>query len=188
MSVIQIQIPQKRLALSCTKCGSMADAACDCGSPYIPAKVRAAEAIAANPTKSDRAIAADIGVSAMTVQRARPTVTDVTVERMGLDGKVRRLPERQTEEVTDVAGLDSTAQQVISDLAIQYRKHTMAHTTHIALANKDVQRAGRALLEMKKFIETAGIDWWSFYSDHFDKSRRYAEQAMRAIETSNDGE
>ena len=51
---------------------------------------RAVEAIKANPEKSDRAIAADLGVSPMTVGRARETagVTDVTpVERTGRDGK-----------------------------------------------------------------------------------------------------
>ena len=62
--------------------------------------VRAAEAVMANPEKSDRAIAADIGVSPMTVNRARSTVPDVTVERTGLDGKTRKMrkaPEKKPE-------------------------------------------------------------------------------------------
>jgi hypothetical protein len=99
MSIGQLQQPYKRLALCCTKCGSIADASCDCGSPYIPARERAAQAIAANPEKSDRAIAAEIGVGAMTVNRARATVPDGTVdERVGLDGKTRRLPQRAEPE------------------------------------------------------------------------------------------
>jgi hypothetical protein len=52
-----------------------------------------AAAIAANPEKSDRAIAQELlGVGVMTVNRARKsTVTPVTVDepRIGLDGKVR---------------------------------------------------------------------------------------------------
>jgi hypothetical protein len=50
--------------------------------------VRAAEAIKANPQKSDRAIAQEIGVSAMTVGRVREAagVTNVTPARTGQDG------------------------------------------------------------------------------------------------------
>lgn len=99
MSVIQIQMPHKRLALSCTKCGSMADATCDCGSPYIPARERAAEAIAANPARSNVAIAREIGVNEKTVRNARITSDHSEVDgRMGLDGKVRRLPTRRPDE------------------------------------------------------------------------------------------
>lgn len=57
--------------LQCSSCGAEANASCDCGKPYVPAGARAAAAVAANPEKSDRAIAADIGVSRTTVQRAR---------------------------------------------------------------------------------------------------------------------
>jgi hypothetical protein len=75
--------------LECSSCGAEANASCDCGKPYVPAKVRAVEAIKANPEKSDRAIAADLGVSPMTVGRARAGVTDGTPDedRIGLDGK-----------------------------------------------------------------------------------------------------
>jgi hypothetical protein len=99
MTVIQIQRPHKRLALSCTKCGAAAEATCDCGSPYVPARERAAKAVAENPQKSNRAIADEVGVSYETVRRARETTdTPVSVdERIGLDGKVRRLPVRDYE-------------------------------------------------------------------------------------------
>jgi len=53
----------------------MADAACNCGAPYVPAGRRAAEAVATNPEKSDRAIAAEIGVDRETVARARKIAT-----------------------------------------------------------------------------------------------------------------
>jgi len=42
-----------------------------CGAPYVLAGERAAEAIASNPTRSDRAIAEEIGVNQSTVSRAR---------------------------------------------------------------------------------------------------------------------
>jgi hypothetical protein len=76
----------------CPRCGN----SCQCGIPYSAKTVRAVEAVRANPEKSDRAIAAEIGVSRMTVTRARATVPDVTVdERTGLDGKTRKMPERE---------------------------------------------------------------------------------------------
>lgn len=76
--------------LECSSCGAEANASCDCGKPYVPAKARAAEAIKANPEKSDRAIAADLGIGNATVSRARREsgVSDDTPEvRIGQDGK-----------------------------------------------------------------------------------------------------
>ena len=69
--------------------GSEANASCNCGLSYVPKKLRAAEAIKANPEKSDRAIAADLGVDPMTVNKARRElgVEHSTPERIGRDGK-----------------------------------------------------------------------------------------------------
>jgi hypothetical protein len=89
-TVIQFAVQR----LSCSECGAEANASCNCGKPYIPAKVRAAEAIKANPQKSDRAIAADIGVSHTTVQEARKSTGNnlpVDEPRIGLDGKTRKM-------------------------------------------------------------------------------------------------
>ncbi len=49
----------------------MANASCNCAAPYVPAGRRAEEAVKANPRKSDRAIAAELGVGQTTVRRAR---------------------------------------------------------------------------------------------------------------------
>ena len=77
--------------LRCTKCGTRSKCECGCGAPYVgehrwaspvvPAMAkstkepsaldRAAAAIAANPEKSNRALAAEIGVGLETVRRAR---------------------------------------------------------------------------------------------------------------------
>ncbi len=94
-TVIQFAVQR----LSCSECGAEANASCNCGKPYVPAKVRAAEAIKANPQKSDRAIADEIGVSHQTVGRAREEATGPhgPVEeprRVGLDGKARMPPTR----------------------------------------------------------------------------------------------
>lgn len=92
-----IQMSVQRLA--CTACGAEAHASCNCGKPYVPAKQRAVEAIAANPHKSNVAIAKEIGVDEATVRRARPTSESAEVEpRVGLDGVVRRLPVRREDD------------------------------------------------------------------------------------------
>jgi flagellum-specific peptidoglycan hydrolase FlgJ len=88
--------------LECSACGATAQASCDCGAPYVTAGFRAAKAVKRSPEKSDRAIAAEIGVSNSTVSEARKkskksTVRHRTVtepaKRIGRDGKARRVPE-----------------------------------------------------------------------------------------------
>jgi hypothetical protein len=84
----------------CESCGAEANAACNCGVPYLPKAVRAAEAIEANPEKSDRAIAKELGVSDRTVNRARPSTAthDAVGQRTGLDGKTRSLRKRISDD------------------------------------------------------------------------------------------
>lgn len=104
--------------LRCTKCGVQAKCLCACGAPYAsrhrwaapvgqaaaaaPATAleRAKAALAADPGKSDRAIAADLGVGKDTVRRARAAQNeadsdapvDAPVDRVGRDGRRRKLP------------------------------------------------------------------------------------------------
>lgn len=88
--------------MACTACGSEANASCNCGKPYVPKRQQAREAIEANPRKSNRAIADEIGVGEATVRRARDeTASGDAVEREGMDGKVRRLPVRNEEPEDD---------------------------------------------------------------------------------------
>jgi hypothetical protein len=63
--------------------------------PYVPAGDRAAAAVAKSPRKSNVAIAKEIGVGEATVRRARKSTSshdEVDESRVGLDGKVRKLP------------------------------------------------------------------------------------------------
>jgi len=75
--------------LKCDACGIEATCRCSCGAPYVPARwpVEAAEvvrtaldravaAVAADPDKSNRAIAREIDVSFETVRRARQKLAD----------------------------------------------------------------------------------------------------------------
>lgn len=98
---------RKALTLRCAGCGTMQDAACDCGVGYLSAKEYAAKFVVENPQMSDRAIAAEIGVSGPTVAKARKaTANKFAVEaerpedrpitlRIGRDGKARKLPKRK---------------------------------------------------------------------------------------------
>lgn len=83
--------------LECSACGATADAACNCGAQYLPAGTRAAEAIAANPEKSDRAIATELKVSPTTVGKARKATvhSGQLAKRVGKDGKARKLPAKK---------------------------------------------------------------------------------------------
>ncbi|THD59174.1 MAG: hypothetical protein E7813_25020 [Bradyrhizobium sp.] len=68
-----------------------------CGTPLMSKAQRAAEAIAANPQMSDRAIAAELGVAKNTVRNARNELVnadqlDDDQPRVGLDGKQRKMP------------------------------------------------------------------------------------------------
>lgn len=92
-TVLKFPLPMSLASrLECIQCGAVAEAACGCGCEYVPAWKRAAEAVVANPDKSDRMIAQETGISRMTINRARAaTVPDVTVDkRVGRDGKKRR--------------------------------------------------------------------------------------------------
>jgi hypothetical protein len=99
---IETQIVQRvTRAMHCSECGVEAAAACDCGAPYVPAGVAAANAVAAHPEKSDRAIAAEIGVSDKTVGKARRATAEYSAvdTRVGLDGKARKQPAPEPEPV-----------------------------------------------------------------------------------------
>jgi len=83
--------------ICCSKCGAKAKPGCNCGVAYVPAHVFAANAVKAHPEKSDRAIAAAIGVDSKTVAKARKTTAEKSAveKRIGRDGKARRLPNKQ---------------------------------------------------------------------------------------------
>jgi hypothetical protein len=64
-----IKITQQQL--ECVKCGAQTHATCNCGMNYVPVQQRVAEYDKANPGKSERAAAADLGVSKTAIHEAR---------------------------------------------------------------------------------------------------------------------
>ncbi len=88
---------------ACSSCGATADVECCCGVPYMPAGRRAAEAVAANPEKSNRVIAEEIGVDERTVRSARKSTAEYSAveKRIGKDGNARRLPTKSDDDLDD---------------------------------------------------------------------------------------
>ena len=86
-TVIQLSIQR----MVCTGCGAEANASCNCGVSYVAKSARAREAVKANPNRSDRAIAADLGMTHPTVAAARRDLDEggnnFPPERIGRDGK-----------------------------------------------------------------------------------------------------
>lgn len=137
----------------CRSCQTEGDVLgfCDCANPvYLTAREWAAAAIAANPDKSDRAIAAETGVSDTTVLRARRQLTasneavvtsrltesttptkDKPKKRVGLDGKARKMPTRnadrraaavaQSEKAAALLDARWNAAQIAAELGVSKR-------------------------------------------------------------------
>lgn len=83
----------------CTGCGAEANASCNCGVSYVAKSVRAAQAIKANPGKSDRAIAVDLGINQSTVSRVRNSGDAyASPERIGQDGKSYSVRQRVVDD------------------------------------------------------------------------------------------
>jgi hypothetical protein len=117
MSNTVVQFSVQRMV--CTGCGSEANASCNCGLSYIPKKIRAAEAIKAAPEKSDRAIAADLGLGKDTVRRARDQIgacAPPQSERIGRDGK--SYPASQPSKPAPQRGKDAVRERVLEALMI----------------------------------------------------------------------
>jgi hypothetical protein len=136
--------------LKCSKCGATAVAWCKCGVAYVPAGERAAKAVADNLEKSDRAIAAEIGVGSNTVRRARKTgaphgAPAKSEKRTGKDGKkypssiaavaTTDPPKLKSINGHDVGGMPSGAEMAavtaahveLDKLIERYRDHLPEH-------------------------------------------------------------
>jgi hypothetical protein len=110
--VIKMSSRSLALALRCTACGAEANAACECGANYEPASVAAARALKSDPGKSNRALAALVGVDEGTVRKLRNSTAEFSaVERtVGQDGKARPAvrPSKPKPEVIVLEPLDYT--------------------------------------------------------------------------------
>ena len=97
MTGFELSLPR----MVCTSCGAETNANCNCGVAYLAKSVRAADAIRANPGRSNVAIAEVAGLSEATVRRARQrpgSSNDDPEERVGRDGKSYSLRQRVTDD------------------------------------------------------------------------------------------
>lgn len=97
--------------LECIACGAEANATCGCGVGYKPKGQLAAEAVAKAPEKSDRAIAAELGVGKDTVRRARTDqlAHHAPPQRVGRDGRRRRMPHPLAADTPEQIAKDAAA-------------------------------------------------------------------------------
>lgn len=150
--LLNAEIKMSVQRMVCTGCGSETNATCNCGKPYLPAKRRAAEAIAANPQKSNRAIAEEIGVSEFSVRDARKSgAMDHAPEREGRDGKIYHLPQRQERDEASVeAELDrrslAAAFLLRADQARQFAVYSGKITREAIAAAKQTATAWQTLV------------------------------------------
>ena len=95
----------------CASCDAQGEAGCDCGAGYISASAFAAKVLMRNPEKSNRALAAEFGLSNQTVMRARQNSAapngaaenaagsaapnGAPEKRVGLDGKTYSMPKQR---------------------------------------------------------------------------------------------
>jgi hypothetical protein len=138
-----IKITQQQL--ECVKCGAETHAACNCGKPYMPKLQRAAQAVAANPEKSNRAIAGEIGTSEATVRRARAASDDAPDAVIGRDG--RQYPATKPPTTKSPAAVE---REIVNKLAhelvdIGYR----AMTDRFQYDKPTMKRLGQARDELK---------------------------------------
>lgn len=128
-----------RARLVCKACGAAGEGSCGCGADYVPAGERAAEAVAANPAKSDRAIAEEIGVSHPTVAKARKAATGKSLpvdKRTGRDGKARKLPTRAEREPVPASD-DMPASDDIPPTPAEAKRAARANAKLASLAVRD---------------------------------------------------
>lgn len=146
---------RKPALMECSACGASASAACDCGAAYVPAMQRAAAAAKASPQKSDRVIAAEIGVGKDTVRRARKlTGASAPVDkRVGKDGKARRVPTRPapviSEPVREINGFHRELMQFLTDFT---KRLTDWHD-----AGPPISKDGKAALMQALYLCSDGL-------------------------------
>lgn len=103
-------LPRKKPSmLRCSGCGTTQEAACDCGVGYLPLGAIAAMALSRSPEKSNGMIAEELGISEITVRRARekqPRQNDGVERRLGRDGKIRKQPTKPKLRVVEASQID----------------------------------------------------------------------------------
>lgn len=154
--VLPLKTHNSRRWLMCSACGASAEAACDCGAPYKSANEHAAKAIARNPNKSNRAIAADVGISDKTVAKARRKTgaeKSAPEKRAGKDGKSYPAKRKPAPVISDpVKDINAFHQQAVTFLT-DYSRRFDAWLDSAPLINAD----GKATLSQAFYLCSDGF-------------------------------
>jgi len=145
--------------LVCSACGAAGEGSCGCGVAYVSPGARAEEAVKANPEKSDRAIADDIGVSHQTVMRERKKATGPhgpVEKRVGKDGKSRKPPKRGTGKTAEK--YQQTRSAVRDSMTAGQAVNTKAVAAEQGVSVDTVERAALAEQARIDLLEELAID------------------------------
>jgi hypothetical protein len=155
MSIVNIadhMKPKLNTKLVCSSCGAPGAGSCQCGAPYITPGQRAEAAVKANPGKSDRAIAEEIGTDHKVVSRARKrTGAQAPVgKRVGKDGKARKQPKRP--------GMDKVKQAVTDLIAAGKSVSRTKLAKEYGVGDHVVQLAVAEANGAQKLLDALAID------------------------------
>jgi DNA-binding Lrp family transcriptional regulator len=159
-TIVQLQKKQEAQFL-CSACG--ADRSCNCNAPAIPKGQQAIEALKANPEKSDRAIAKEIGASPTTVGKAREELSSggqLKEPRVGLDGRARKQPaakpKKKSKKAEPAAAAETTIDEAVEYPAIVLNNilDSIKHAKSVAEAYRKILKASTFDREAKKQINT----------------------------------
>lgn len=162
-NVIKLLPKPQRGRLECPQCGCHTEAKCDCGVPYIYKRAGeiAAEAIKDNPEMSDRAIAAEIGVSHPTVAKARKaTGKNLPVEkRVGKDGKKRKMPVLRKTTIRAIPnGYSSLSEAVLAGIDVEKSGGSQAEAREKSGLSHYVYAEGREIVLLAQRVDLSPDD------------------------------
>jgi hypothetical protein len=180
-----------KLKLYCSNCNARAQAACACNVSYVPAHVAAAMVVAKHPEKSNRAIAAETGISEVSIRRARNSTAsnDAVDKRIGLDGKARRLPRHDNPTPAELVHVPPAVELVekltpiMDALKKEGKYHETAMSPHRvgALAHelRIVINESLSAISKAKACEVCALEWkiggTELHKDVIDAVRKTAQ-------------
>jgi len=141
---------QTTVTVRCIACGKLGEVrpSCGCGAnfEYISPGELAAKALKADSSKSNRAIAGDLGVDESTVRKARKATAGnpAVGKRTGKDGKTRRMPRKPPAPPRGAEAVIALADQGLSTKDIAAQTGVSERQARRAIEEEQLIRKGQA--------------------------------------------